>query len=507
MNVGFDADPAVLIGSLLLISGIVAARITARWRVPGLLVFLALGMIAGDEGLGLVRFDDAALAGDLAVVALVVILFEGGLTTPRSAWRDAAAPAGLLATFGVAMTAGIVGLAAWGLLGLDPTTAALLGAVISSTDAAAVFAALRSRPLPARTRSILQLESGLNDPMAILLTAGMVEVWRSSPSVSDWVVFLGGQLLGGASIGLAIGLIARNLVTSWSGEHRSSLGVLSLAVAGAAYGSAAVVGASGFMAVFVTGAVLSPLVRRIGGLRTFHEGLAATAQAALFLILGLLVFPSRLLDDLDEAVVATAVLVFLARPLAVHLLMPLVRVRWRDAVVVSWAGLRGAVPVVMATIPLTAGHPDGSLVFDVAFVVVVISVAVQGPSVAPLARRLGLDGEAPSPRTDVIPLDDLDADLIEIDVPSTSRVDGQRLASVPLPPGLRVAWLQRGATAVVPDGDTVLQAGDRLLVICPIDHDLDLLEHWVLDATPDTSKPPDEPHPGAGITTRDGDTG
>ena len=482
MNPGFGSDSAVLIGGLLALTGIVAARVTARWRVPGLLVFLAIGMVAADEGLGLVRFDDAALAGDLAVIALLVILFEGGLTTPTAAWREAGVAAVLLATFGVAITAGVVGLGAWWLLDLDATTAAILGSVVASTDAAAVFAALRSRGLASRVRSILQLESGLNDPMAILLTAGMVEVWRDPPDTAEWITFLSGQLAGGAAIGFVIGRCSRPLVRRWTGAHRSTMGVLTLGVAGCSYGIAATLGASGFLAVFVTGAVLAPLARHRGGLLTFHEGLAATAQAALFVILGLLVFPSRLLDDLDEALVITGVLILIARPVAVHLLMPLVRVPWREAVMVSWAGLRGAVPVVMATIPLTAGHPDGSLVFDVAFVVVVISVAIQGPSVASLTRRLGLDTANPMPSTEIIPLDDLEADLVEIELVDGSPVTGWRLRDRPLPPGVRVAWLRRGDVAIVPDGDTVFQSGDRLLVIHPADRDLEALDSWIAGA-------------------------
>ena len=398
MSVGFRVDVAVLLGGVLLAVGVVASGIAARYRVPSLLLFLGLGMLVADDGLALIRFDDVALAQDIAVVALLVILFEGGLTTDPAAFRRAGLPAVALSTLGVVITAGVVGLAAWWLLGLSASTALLLGSVIASTDAAAVFAAVRSEPLPPRVRDLLTLESGLNDPVAVMLTIGMVEVWRADTSALDWVGFVSLQLLGGIAIGLATGIVARWAVRRFDEVLASSYGVFTLGIAGVTYGLAALTGASGFLAVYLAGVVLTSARRPQPGLLSFHEGLASTAQAVLFLLLGLLVFPSQLLDDLGQAVVVTAVLVLIARPTAVHAVLTPFGVPQRESVLVSWAGLRGAVPVVLATIPLTAGHPDGSLVFDVAFVVVVISVALQAPLVAPLAQRLGLEATADGDR-------------------------------------------------------------------------------------------------------------
>ncbi len=395
MSVGFRVDLAVLLGGVLLAIGVVASGIAARYRVPSLLLFLGLGMLVADDGLALIRFDDVALAQDIAVVALLVILFEGGLTTDPAAFRRAGLPAVALSTLGVVITAGVGGLAAWWLLGLSASTALLLGSVIASTDAAAVFAAVRSEPLPPRVRDLLTLESGLNDPVAVMLTIGMVEVWRADTSALDWVGFVSLQLLGGIAIGLATGIVARWAVRRFDEVLASSYGVFTLGIAGVTYGLAALTGASGFLAVYLAGVVLTSARRPQPGLLSFHEGLASTAQAVLFLLLGLLVFPSQLLDDLGLAVIVTAVLVLIARPAAVHAVLTGFGVPQRESVLVSWAGLRGAVPVVLATIPLTAGHPDGPLVFDVAFVVVVISVALQAPLVAPLARRLGLGADGP----------------------------------------------------------------------------------------------------------------
>jgi cell volume regulation protein A len=393
MSVGFGVDLAVLLGGVLLAVGVVASGIAARYRVPSLLLFLGLGMLVADDGLALIRFDDVALAQDIAVVALLVILFEGGLTTDPAALRRSAAPAIALSTVGVIITAGVVGGAAWWLLDLPGTTALLLGSVIASTDAAAVFAAVRSEALPDRVRDLLTLESGMNDPVAVMLTIGMVEVWRADTSALDWVGFVTVQLFGGIAIGLVTGAAARWAVARFGEVLAASFGVFTLGAAGVSYGLAALAGASGFLAVYLTGVVLASVPRPVDGLLPFHEGLASTAQAVLFLLLGLLVFPSELIGDVGSALLVTAVLVLIARPAAVHSVLTAFGVPQREAMLVSWAGLRGAVPVVLATIPLTAGHPDGSLVFDVAFVVVVISVAIQAPLVAPLARRLGLGAD------------------------------------------------------------------------------------------------------------------
>lgn len=390
MSVAFRVDVGILLGGLLLAVGVVASGIAARYRVPSLLLFLALGMLVADDGLAIIRFDDVRLAQDIAIVALLVILFEGGLTTDPGALRRSAAPSFVLSTLGVVTTAGVVGAVAWWLLDLPPSTAFLLGSVVASTDAAAVFTAVRGEPLPGRVRDLLTLESGMNDPVAVMLTIGMVEVWRSDPSAVDWVSFVTIQLVGGVVVGLAAGALARAAIQRFEWLLLPSVGVLTLGVAGISYAIATQLGGSGFLAVYVAGVVLAATRRPMSGVMPFHEGLAATAQAVLFLLLGLLVFPSRLVDDLAAAGLVTAVLVIVARPAMVHAILTPFGVPQRQSVLVSWAGLRGAVPVVLATIPLTAGHPDGALVFDVAFVVVVISVALQAPLVTPLARWLGV---------------------------------------------------------------------------------------------------------------------
>ncbi|MEQ8717131.1 MAG: potassium/proton antiporter [Acidimicrobiales bacterium] len=479
MTSGFPVDVGVLIAGGLLFIGVIASGLAARFRIPSLLLFLGLGMLVADEGLALVRFDDAELAQNIATVALVVILFEGGLGTDRAAFRSAGVPAAFLATVGVVITAGVVAVAAWLLVGKDPTTALLLGSVVASTDAAAVFAALRSESLPTGSRRLLQLESGMNDPVAVLLTVGMVEVWRGDPSAWDWVGFLVAQLGLGLIVGVGVGWFARVLIGRLTGPAVSSLGVITLAIAALSYGTAAVVGGSGFLAVYLTGVVVASAERSSRGMLYFHEGLAATAQGVLFLLLGILVFPSDLANNIGSSVVLALALVVVARPLAVVSVLAWSRTPLRRMAVISWAGLRGAVPVVLATIPFTAGHPDGALIFDVTFVVVVVSVAVQGPTVGLLARRLEVEADGPvAVRPEIVPIDALDADLVEVTIPADSALVGVTLRESPPPGGARVAVIRRGGETIVAAGLSELAAADVLLVITPKRCSLDDLERW-----------------------------
>lgn len=382
----------ILTGSLLVLAGIVSAALAERLRVPALLLFLGVGMLVADDGLALVRFSDERLVQAVAIVALVVILLDGGLTTDVGRLRDVVVPAGLLATAGVAITAGVVAVTAWLLLDVDVTTALLLGAVVASTDAAAVFVVLRGMRLPRRVRLLLEVESGGNDPAAVLLTVAVLEYWRSGPAAGELVTFALRQLTGGLVVGAAIGWSAAWLLNVWKLLPAAVLPATVLAVGGLAYGTATDVGASGFLAVYLAGLVLGARLRRDRHpVLVFHQGLAVTAQVGLFLLLSILVFPSQLPGAAVSALGISAALVFVARPLAVLALLPWFGWRPGELTLVSWAGLRGAVPIVLATFPLTAGYPDGNLIFNVVFFVVVVSVALQGLTVPLLARALRLD--------------------------------------------------------------------------------------------------------------------
>lgn len=466
MGLSLDADPLVLVGAVLLVVGVIAAGLAGRLGVPGMLLFLGLGMAIGDDGLDWISFSDFELAQTIGVVLLVVILFEGGLTTTLREVRAVGAPAGLLATFGVALTAVVLAAAAAPLLGVDATTALLVGAVLASTDAAAMFSILRHAPLPRRVAALLKLESGGNDPVAVLLTVGVLEAWRSDPSALDWVAFGSVQLVGGLLVGLVVGVLGAALEERgrWTTPVLAAVG--GIGIAGLAYGLATLVGASGFLATYVAGIVVAeraPRLRR--SIRTFHEGLAAAAEIALFLLLGLLVFPAELEEVIGPAIALGVVLLLVARPAAVFTLVPWFGFARREVLFSAWAGLRGAAPIVLATFPLVLGHPEGPLVFDVVFVVVLLSALTQGTTLSFAARKLDLHAEPPAePLLEAVPLDAPGIAVFELDVPDRSCLEGVALRDHPPPGGARVMAVVRGEDRIVPDGDTVIACGDRLVV-------------------------------------------
>jgi potassium/hydrogen antiporter len=471
VELSLGVDAALLAGAVLLLAAALSSSLLSvfggRLRVPGALLFLALGMLAGSDGLNLVTFDDPGLVQNVGVVALLFILFEGGLTTKPTDLRLAALPGTLLATVGVLVTAGITAAGVWLLLGVDPVTAGLIGAVVASTDAAAVFSMMRTTPLPRRVSALLRLESGANDPIAVMLTIGLIATYTGGASPGEWVTFALVQLLGGGIAGLAVGTLGvvtlRRVVLGVEGLYP----IVAAAFGGMAYGLAAQFGASGFVAVYVTGLLIGALVpRHRRAIRGFHEALANAAEIGLFLLLGLLVFPSQLAGVAVAALLVALVLTLVARPVAVVLCTLGQGFGWRERVLVSWAGLRGAVPIVLATFPFTAGVTEGEAIFDVVFFVVLVSVLVQGLSLLPLVRWLGLDVERPawSPVAEALPLEGIDIDLIEVFVTEDLGLVGKRLRDAPLPSATLVAAVVRGHRVLIPQGDTRVLAGDVLLL-------------------------------------------
>ena len=448
--------------------GVVGAGIADRLRVPGLLLFLALGMALGDDGLNWISLSDEQLAQGIAVAALVVILYEGGLSTDFREVRQVAIPAVSLATIGVVITAGVTAGAATILLEIDRTTALLIGAVVASTDAAAVFSVLRNVGLPRRLSHLLEAESGANDPMAVLLTAGLLATWEGHVGADDWVVFGVRQLGGGLLVGLAVGWLGAELLTRSHLTSSSLYPVLALGVGGLAYGGAAALAMSG----------LPRGVRGRHGRR--RQGPVAPAGRA-HLPRGVGVHgPDRVVPAARSARVpqssrrgggrrrsaSRSSSVLVARPLAVLVSIGWMRFRLVDLVLVSWAGLRGAVPIVLATFPLTSGYPEGQLIFDVVFFVVVLSVLVQGLTVGPLARRLGMKAEpnVAASMAEALPVDAPGVELLEIEIGSACRVVGRPLAEVPPPLGARVSAVMRGGEVLIPTGSSTLQPGDRIVV-------------------------------------------
>jgi cell volume regulation protein A len=485
MHVELPTDHLVLVGAALLVLGVVSAGIAERLRVPGLLLFLVLGMVLGDDGLNWISLSDAELAQGIAVGALVVILYEGGLGSDFRDVRKVAAPAVSLATLGVAVTAAVAAGAAALFLDIDTTTALLIGAVVASTDAAAVFSVLRNVGLPRRLHHLLEAESGANDPMAVLLTVGLLASWEGDVTGLDWVVFGVRQLGGGLLVGLVVGWVGAELLVRSRLTSTALYPVLGLGLGGLGYGLAAWLSMSGFLAVYVTGltvAARAPSRRR--AVRTFHQGLASTAQIGLFLLLGLLVFPSRLDEEALGAFGVAVALVFVARPIAVLVSIGWMRFTKADLALVSWAGLRGAVPIVLATFPLTEGYPDGQLIFDVVFFVVVLSVLLQGLTVAGVARRLGLEAEPDlvASMAEALPIDAPGVEVLEIEVGTSCAIVGQQLVDAPPPMDARVAVVLRGSDVIIPTGASTLEPGDRLVVFGAARPDLAAaVRAWVTD--------------------------
>ena len=462
-----DLGLILLVGAAVVIAAIVAARLAHSAGLPSLLVFLGLGLALGEAGIG-VRFDNAGLARALGLSALVLILAEGGLTTNWQHARAAMPAAVTLATVGVAVSVLVVAVVTHWLLHAGWRDALLLGAVLAPTDAAAVFAVLRRLPLPPRLSGMLEAESGLNDALAVLAVSLLSEMGSHAPSavlVAGIVVY---QLGAGAAIGLAVGLAGafglRRVALPASGLY--PIAVLAFIVA--SYGAASLAHASGFIAVYMSALVLGNVRLPHGpATRGFAEGIAWLAQIGLFVMLGLLASPARLPRQIVAAVVVGFVLVLIARPVAVIVSTLPLRVSWRHQAFLSWAGLRGAVPIVLATIPMDAHVPGATRLFDLVFVVVGMFTLLQGPTLPWAARRLRVIAPAELIDIDVeaAPLEALHADLLQAQIPPGSRLHGVEIFELRLPAQANVALIVREGRGFVPGPTTALQTGDRLLIV------------------------------------------
>lgn len=465
-------EPILIVAGLLLIVSVVASKAAARTGVPALLIFLGIGMLAGSEGLIGIEFDNPAIAQFVGVVALSFILFSGGMDTRLDAVRGVFREGFALATVGVLVTALVAGAFAYLIFGLPILVSLLLGAIISSTDAAAVFAVLRSRSvgLKGHLKPLLELESGSNDPMAAFLTVALTAMILE-PGATWWDLLpvFALQMTLGTALGLGVGYALPWLLNRVRLEYDGLYPVLTLASVPFTYGVTAFLGGNGFLAVYIAGIVLGNrrFIHKRSLLR-YHDGLAWLMQIAMFLILGLLVFPSHLIPVARSAILLSAVLILIARPLGVVLSLLAFRTSLRELGLISWVGLRGAVPIVLATFPLVAGIPQSETIFNTVFFVVLTSVLVQGPTVPLVARWLRVD--APMDRKHVLPLEfdpaeGMRSDLVEIEIPRGSPVEGKQLVEMGLPPDALVVLIGRSDEYIVPRGGSVVLAGDRLLAL------------------------------------------
>nr|MDQ3934311.1 potassium/proton antiporter [Actinomycetota bacterium] len=460
----------ILIAAAMLAGGLGASLMARRLRLPSLLLFLALGMIVGSEGTGWIHFDDYEAAKAIGVIALALILFEGGLSAGFGEIRPVLRTAVGLAALGTLGTAVLTGLVAAWLFDLTTLQGLLLGAVISATDGAAIFALLRTSTLERRLARTLEGESGMNDPIAVLLVLGFID-WIEKPGYGllDMAGLFAEQIAIGTVIGLLVGAAATWAFRRAELDSAGLYPVASLAAAGLAFGAADTLGGSGFLSVYLAGLTLGTTV--IPAKRTvvtFHQGLAWIAQIAMFLTLGLLVFPSQLGDVWFDGIVLALVLVFVARPMATFAATALARFGVRERVLLSWAGLRGALPVVLATFPVIAEVPNSLEFFNIVFFAVVISTLLQGTTFEPLANRLGLttsEPALPSPLAEAGTIRRLGAEVLEYPVDASDAIVGARVRDLGLPREAVVNVIVRGDEAIPPRGATRLRAGDRVHVL------------------------------------------
>jgi cell volume regulation protein A len=468
----FLVDRLILLTAVLLLVGTVSSKLSARLGLPVLVVFVAVGMLAGENGIGRIDFDDFVIAHAIGTLALAIILFDGGLQTRTAALRAVWKPSLLLATLGVLITAGITGVAAAWIVGLPLVTGLLLGSIVASTDAAAVFSVLRSQGVRLRERvsATLEVESGSNDPMAILLTIGFVEVLTGRMQIGWSLAGLFFEQMGiGALAGIGCGWTAVRLINRINLAVPGLYPVLATSCGLATFGLAAILGGSGFLAIYIAGIVMgnSRLVLQRGTFR-FMDGLAWIGQIAMFVVLGLLSTPTELIDVAVPALLLAAILILVARPIAVVPLLLPFGFGLREQVLISWVGLKGAVPIILATFPLMFGLPEGRLLFNVVFFVVLVSATLQGWSLAPLANwlRLQQPPEAEPPAAlELVALRDLNAEIVDYAIAPASSVAGRNVEDLHLPEGAVVALVSRGGHLIPPRGATRLEPGDHLFVI------------------------------------------
>jgi cell volume regulation protein A len=472
----FSTEQILLIVATLLLVSIFASIASSRLGIPSLLLFLLVGMLAGSDGLGGIYFDDPGVAQFLGVIALIFILFDGGVNTRWSSVRPVLWKGLGLSTLGVFLTALLLGWFSSWLLGFSLLEGFLLGAIVSSTDAAAVFSILRARSvsLKGNLQPLLELESGSNDPMAVFLTLGLVQV-LSVPEASPLgliPMFLQ-QMLFGVLLGYGLGRGMVTLVNRVRLDYEGLYPVLTLSLVTLSYGITTLLGGNGFLAVYISAIVMgnSEFIHKKSLIR-FHEGVAWLMQIMMFLTLGLLVFPSKLGGIVPVGLLIAIFLMCVARPVSVFITLAFTRLNFREKAFLSWVGLRGAVPIILATFPLLAGLPLADTYFNVVFFIVLTSVLIQGTFIPWVSRWLGVD--APVTKKMISPLEFVPTgtsknDLVEISVPAGSAILGKPIVQMGLPKKVLIVLVSREEEFLMPRGDTILEAGDTLLVLADKD--------------------------------------
>ncbi|MEO6525045.1 MAG: potassium/proton antiporter [Gemmatimonadaceae bacterium] len=458
--------------ALLLAASALLSHASQRLRVPVNLVFLLIGILAGSEGIGGIAFNDYQFAFRAGSAALALILFDGGLNTPVDTLRRSIAPAGLLATVGVLGTVCIVAVVAHQ-LGLPWSASFLLGAIVSSTDAAAVYSVLRSSGIQLKHRvgGTLEVESGINDPVAVILTTLLTQhlLGAENLSATHVVLSLVREIVIGVGCGLAIGTGARWIITRARLPASGLYSVMTLATALFAFSLPTLVHGSGFLGVYVAAVALGAgRVPYASALRRIHDALAWLGQVAMFLMLGLLVYPSQLLDAAWIGTIVGLALALVARPLMAVICLAPLRFPRNDILYVGWVGLRGAVPIILALFPVLAAAPGAYRIFNIVFFIVVLNAILPGATVSWITRKLSLESTEPPPSAAVLTVesfDQLDGELLSYYVDEALPVAGMTLNDLPFPEGAAVTMIVRGRELIAPKGSTRLEVGDHAYVL------------------------------------------
>jgi len=483
-------DAVLFLTAILLLLSVVASKVSDKFGIPALLLFLILGMLVGSEGPGGIYFDNPSLAKSLGIVALIVILFSGGLATAWEDIRPVLRAGVLLSIVGVFLTAVVVGWFAVYALNFSLLEGFLLGAIISSTDAAAVFSILKSKNirLPGRLQSLLELESGSNDPMAVFLTLGAIRlITNSQAKIVDLLPAFVLEFAIGALTGYLFSRLMIFFINRLNLAYEGLYPVLMIALTFLCYSTTTALKGNGFLAVYLAGLLVgnANFVHK-KSLLHFHEGLAWLMQIAMFLTLGLLVFPSRLIPVIGTGLLASLFLMFVARPLSVWVCLLPFRMPFNDKTMLAWVGLRGAVPIILATFPLIAHLPKAEMIFNIVFFIVLTSVLLQGTTIPFVSKLLKAYEPLRTKRTYPLELAstaELDANLEDVIIPYNSWVVGKALFRIRIPPGCLVVLISRDDRFLIPNGATILEEADVLLVLAN-NQDLKTLQALIQKPSP-----------------------
>ena len=487
----------LLIASVLIFISVLAGKTSFRIGVPTLILFLAVGMLAGSEGIGKIPFDDPGLAQFIGIVALNFILFSGGFETDWNSVKPIMWQGIALSVAGVLLTALSVGIFVWWVTDFTIFEGLLLGAIVSSTDAAAVFSILRSKSLALKghIRPTLEFESGSNDPMAYILTIVFIGLIQNGEQ-SFWAVLLMffTQLLLGGAFGYLFGLGSKFVINHIRLDYEGLYPVLSITLMILTYSVTTAVGGNGFLAVYISALYLGhqDLMHKRTIIKMF-DGLAWLMQIILFVVLGLLVFPSHIVPVIGIGLLVSAFLIFVARPVSTFLILAFFRVRTRTKLFISWVGLRGAVPIVFATYPLMAGLEKAEMIFNIVFFISLTSVLLQGTTVPLVAKWLhvSLPARVKSvTAADVLLSEPMNSEFAEFTIAPESVVAGMKIIDLGFPQNARIAMIKRENKYLIPDGMTVIQPGDRLIVLAGSKNILDAVTECLLSDNPICSDAP-----------------